>query len=43
MVVCAVWTSRSVTLGIDWSPDGQQLLYARIEQSNSDFIATTLR
>ena len=28
---------------LEVSPDGQRLLYARIEQSNSDLIATTLR
>jgi hypothetical protein len=27
---------------LDVSPDGQRLLYARIEQSNSDLIATTI-
>ena len=41
------WTVASIpniaSPSLEVSPDGQRLLYARIEQSNSDLIATTLR
>ena len=46
----ATRTNRSVASipniaspSLEVSPDGRRLLYARIEQSNSDLIATTLR